>query len=195
MALAAIGAAPVRAGLILSVQNVSDSSPSTGDQLEVYLMNSGAPVTVDAFTFGLSMTDPNYTFTSVTTSTTPDIYIFAGNSVFGPTISTTATVDSAIASDLWGGAGNGFTVGTGVTVGLGEVSFDIAPNAAPATVSFVANQTSLSDINGSPFSIDSENSGTIAIVPEPSSVALFGSALILLVLRRRKHRSAPEIAL
>jgi hypothetical protein len=193
MAMAFMSAAPARAALILGVETFSEPSPSTGDFLEVYLTNTGPAVTVDSFTFGLSMTDPNFTFTSVTIGTVPDTYIFAGNSLFGPTISTTATVDSVIASDIWGGAGNGFTVGTSATVGLGEIFFDVASGAATAPVSFAAIQTSLSDIGGNPILIDSENPGTITIsgtVPEPSTLVLFGSALAALVAAKRRHGSA-----
>jgi len=78
-------------------------------------------------------------------------------------------------------------------VGLGEVFFDVAPGTpyGPTVVSFVSDATGLSDIDGDSITIDAEVSGSIDVVPEPSTVALFaiaGAALLLTGLRKTFFR-------
>jgi hypothetical protein len=120
-------------------------------------------------------------------------YIFGANSLFGPTIGAPSPLgQSIVASDLWSGQGDGFSLGTGVTVALGEVFFDLTPGApvGPITVSFDPSATSLSDVSGNPIAIDTQDSGTVSLTPEPSSLALFGlgSAALLLSRARRSGR-------
>ena len=193
IAIGLLGAAPAPAGTIdFSIQSVLASSPSSGNALEVFLTNNTAgAVVIDAFTFGLSEASNTIIFTSATTATV-HTYIFAGNSLFGPTINNTAAAGSLTAGDLWAGAGNGFSVGTGVTVGLGEVFFNVPSGAAGLyTVSFLSDvaDTSLSDINGAAIAIGKENSGTITTPasssPEPSTLTLFGLAIALLAWARK----------
>jgi hypothetical protein len=185
-AVALLGSAPAQASLIMTIQNVTTSPGSTGDSFEVDLTNTGAAVTVGAFGFGLSEGSSNVVFESASTATTGDVYIFAGNSMFGPTINTTPPPigQSLDASDIWAGAGDGFTLESGATVGLGEVFFDVAPGTpyGPTVVSFVSDETSLSDIDGDAITIDAEDSGTIDVVPEPSTLALFGVAGVAFLL-------------
>ena len=190
--IALLGAAPARADIVVNVQSVIALAGSTGNSLEVYLTNTGAPVTIDGFAFGLSVPSTDINFTSVTTSTSVDAYIFAGNSLFGPEIdSPPASGQSVSASDLWGGAGDGFTVGSGATVGLGEVFFDVAAGASggPLSLSFIGAETSLSDINGASIAISTENPATITVpvsaVPEPWSVTLLGLVIAPLLWRRK----------
>jgi hypothetical protein len=193
LAIALFGAAPARATMSFSIESVAVTSPSSGDAFEVFLTNTGSAVDINSFTFELSISDTHFNFTSVTTATVPDTYIFAGNSLFGPNIDfPPASGQSVTASDAWVVAGNGFTVGTGVTVGLGEVFFDVTSGAAPGpyTVSFAPSGTSLSDINGNAIPIDNLNSGTITVggsaVPEPSTFALFGVALAAVLFARKR---------
>jgi hypothetical protein len=98
------------------------------------------------------------------------------------------------AGDVWGGTGNGFAMGTGVTVGLAHVVFSVDASAVSgaALVALIPSPaTTLSDIDGNLLAIDNLNTGTITIngsvVPEPSSFAPL--ALLLLVcggwLRRK----------
>jgi hypothetical protein len=190
----ALGALPAHASILFGLQSVGASSPSTGNSLEVDLTNTGADVTIDSFSFGLMVGTTDITFTSATIATTVNPYIFAGNSLFGPVISTTSPGQTVIASDLWGGAGDGFTVGTGVTVGLGEVFFDVGAGATPGpdTVSFVSADDSLSDIDGNPIPIDAEIPGTITIAggsstPEPSTMLLLSLPLALLAWARKRN--------
>ena len=197
IAIGLLGAAPALAGTIdLSIQSVSASAPSVGNNFEVDLTNNTvSAVVIDAFSFGLSA-NSNIIFTSATTATVYHAYIFAGagNSfdvLFnGGIVSNSAGAGFLTANDLWFGAGNGFSVGAGVAVGLGEVFFNVPSGAAgPYTVSFVAGQTSLADINSDSIPIGNETSGTITTpsspVPEPSTLTLFGLAIALLAWARK----------
>ena len=85
------------------------------------------------------MTDPHVTFTSATTETGA-VYVFAGNSMFGPTISNSAPSQTLDASDLWSGVG-GALVGAGASVGLGHV-FDALANGS-ITISSVPEPSAL----------------------------------------------------
>jgi hypothetical protein len=169
----------------MTIQNVTTSPGSTGDSFEVDLTNTGAAATtVDSFMLGLEEGNSDIVFESVSTATTGDDYIFNGNSLIGSPISTTSPGQSVSAFDIWAGPGDGFNLGTGATVGLGEVFFDVAPGASygPTVVSFVSDETSLSDIDGDAITIDAEDSGTIDVVPEPSTLALFGVAGVAFLL-------------
>ncbi|HEY1760440.1 MAG TPA: PEP-CTERM sorting domain-containing protein [Bryobacteraceae bacterium] len=195
VAIALLGASPAHASILFTIESVGATSPSTDNSFEVDLTNTGGDVTIDAFSFGLMVGTTDITFTSATIDTTVNPYIFAGNSLFGPVISTTSPGQTVLASDLWGGAGDGFTVGAGTSVGLGEVFFDVGPGASPGpdTVSFVSADDSLSDIDGDPIPIDGESSGTITVAggtsttPEPSTLLLLSLPLALLVWTRKRH--------
>jgi hypothetical protein len=197
VAFGLLAAAPALAGTIdVSIQSVSALAPSTGN-FEVDLTNNtGGAVVIDAFSFGLLEASSTIVFTSATAATVNHTYIFAGagNSfdvLFnGGFVSASAGAGFLTGGDLWFGAGSGFSVGAGVEVGLGEVFFNVPSGAAgPYTVSFVAGQTSLSDINSNPISIGNETSGTITTpsspVPEPSTLTLFGLAITLLAWARK----------
>jgi hypothetical protein len=196
VALGLLGAAPASASIFTTIQSVVDAAGSTGGSFEVALTNTGAPVTIDSFSFGLNVASTDITFQFATIATAVHAYIFdVADSLFGPTISTTSPDQSIIASDLWAGGGNGFTLGTGVTVGLGEVFFNVAAGAVgPYPVSFNPTDTSLSDITGSPIPIDGESSGLISIstapAPEPSTIGLMGLAAGSLGLWRRRRLRA-----
>jgi hypothetical protein len=203
IATALVGAVPAQAALTYSMQSITALSPSSGNAFEVDLTNTGPDQVIAAFSFGLSMTDTNFTFTSATTGSLVNTYIFAGGNSFDDllnsgVVSSTATVDSLIGSDLWFGNGPGFTLGSGVTVALGEVFIDVASGAAPGPyiVSFVPGDDSLADGNGDPLSLDDTATGTITIpgtaIPEPSTVALLGlTVLPLLWARKQKAANRP----
>jgi hypothetical protein len=198
VAFGLLGAAPALAGTIdVSIQSVSASAPSSGNSFEVDLTNNTASaVVIDAFSFGLLEASSTIVFTSATAATVNQTYIFAGagNSfdvLFnGGVVSASAGAGFLIGGDLWLGAGSGFSVGAGLEVGLGEVFFNVPSGAAgPYTVSFVAGQTSLADINSDSIPIGNETSGTITTpsspVPEPSTLTLFGLAIALLAWARK----------
>lgn len=196
--LAAIAAtlllvAPARAGVVVTVGSAVAGPGTTNNSLDVTLTNTAhEAVEVAAFSFGLSVVNPDITFTSVTTATTL-AYILDGNSLFGPVISTTPPPDGQIvvASDL-DSTGTGVDIGPLATVGLGHVLFDVAPGAAPG-VFLVAlgpapDVTSLSDAFGSNVDITTLNNGQIdiAAVPEPGTLLLLGTCIIGLRFVRGK---------
>lgn len=171
-------AASAEASLIVSVGNVFADSPSSGNTLEVNLTNTG-PVSISlaGFSFEIEVTDPHITFTSATIGTGA-AYVFAGNSLLGPTISTSLPGQILDALDLWAGGG-GATIAAGATVGLGHVFFDVSAGDSQGLVTVMLSPfpaTSLSDPNGSNISIDTLTNGSITIatssVPEPSALAL-----------------------
>jgi hypothetical protein len=203
IAIALLGAAPARAAVLYtySIQSVSAASPSTGDEFEVDLTNnSGSPIVVNSFTFGIQM-PTGFTITAANCTTAVNTYIFSPtgtDSLACPDLSTPGTLPgtSVDASDVWVGAGNGATVADGATVALGEIIFDAASGLTPGpyTVSFIPADDSMSDVTGAPIGpINDSGTGTITVpaasVPEPSTMALFGLTLLPLVWAKKRSRS------
>jgi hypothetical protein len=171
--------APVEASLIITVGNVFSSSPSLGNTLEVDLTNTGpAAVSLAGFSFEIDVTDSHITFTSATIATVA-AYVFAGNSLFGPIISTSPPGQILDVSDLWSGAG-GATIAAGDTVGLGHVFFNVSAGDLSGLVTVALSPfpaTSLSDPAGGNISVDTLTSGSITVTPLPEP-----SALVLVLL-------------
>jgi hypothetical protein len=181
---------PARAGMIVSVQSVSANAGTSGNTLGVDVQNTGAPVEIASFSFEVVVASGRgVSFTGADINTSIATYIFAGNSAQGPNIAT-ATGTILDASD---NAASGFTtLGTGSTLGLGRLFFNVASSApvGPVTVSLTPFAfTSLTDPNLTNIPIGTLNSGTITIgpsglVPEPSALVsatlglLFGVWLI-----------------
>jgi len=188
-AVALLLSTPVGASLLITVGSAVSTSPSSNNTLEVTLTNTGpATLSLAGFSFEIEVTDPHVTFTSATTETGA-AYVFAGNSMFGPTISNSAPGQTLDASDLWGGAG-GAAVAAGATVGLGDVFFDVSAGAlsGPMTVMLSPSPaTSLSDALGDPIGIDTLTNGSITIspVPEPSALTFTLLGLAALTWTRR----------
>src|SRR5205807_9645410 len=112
------------------------------------------------------------TFTDATTATVSQPYIFSGNSLFGPDIVTSSPGQTLDASDFVATPLSSTTIAAGGIFGLGRIFFDVSPSATvpeTVTVSFNAGNSSLSDANGNSIAIDSFQSGTIDVVPEPSA--------------------------
>jgi hypothetical protein len=121
-------------------------------------------------------------------------YVFSGHSLFGPTISTSGPGQLIDASDKFDTPGSGAVIGAGISVGLGNILFDVAPGdtAGPKTVNFTAfPSTALSDNLGNNITFTS-SPGTITIassaVPEPSSLLLTLLGFPALVLARKRLR-------
>ena len=191
LAVMALCPRPAHAAIIISVQSVSASANSTGNLLDVVLQNTGgSSVTVGSFTFQIATSNTDITFTSASTSVAS--YIFTGHSAFGPFIelSTGQVLD---ASDAYDVISSGAVVGAGQTVGLGQISFDIALAAGSGGFSVVLSPggTSLSDAVGDTITIDTLVDGVITIdgaaVPEPGTALLAAGALLALVLRVRRR--------
>jgi hypothetical protein len=191
-----LAATPAHADLILGVQSVAANAGTVGNSLEVTLKNTGAPVTVGGFSFEIVASNAAVTFTGGSTATTTANYIFAGNSFDDTTTSglvTSLPGQSLDASDLAFDSSTSPTIGTGSTVGLGHILFNVS-NSAPTETVFVALTadpfTSLSDPNSNPIPITSLNGGFINIagntsaVPEPASVFLMASGLVGCIRRR-----------
>ncbi len=193
-------ALPARAGLIVSVENVSADAGTTGNTLEVDVTNTGgSAVAIAAFSFEISAAGGSgITFTGADTDTSVNTYIFAGNSLFGPTIST-MTGTTLDASDI--AASGSTSLGTNSTLALGLVSFDVAGSAPSGPVNVTLTgypATSLSDPNASNIPIDTLNNGTITIsqsaIPEPSSVvsATLGFLGAAWLIRRVRATAGPR---
>jgi len=195
LAIVSLGSVPAGATTILTIQSILASSPSSGNTFEVDLTNTGAPLVINTFSFELMMADTHFNFTSVTDGTLLNPYIFAGHSLFGPNLDfPPASGQMVTASDSYDTPSAGATIGTGLTVALGQVFIDVSAGlaAGPYSVSFISAGTSLSDPNGNPITIDSEIPGTITIggagVPEPSTLGLFGLGAVALAFIGKRLR-------
>jgi hypothetical protein len=191
---------------ILSIQPavVPAIAGDTGDSFDVVLTNSGpSSISVAAFSFEVSVTDPDITLTSADFSTALP-YIFAGDSfdaTNGFPLNTTSgqTLD---ASDLTND-GAGITVAAGQSFGLGHVLFDVAPNANPGafplTFTGGAGANNLSDPNGNNIPIDAFTSAVIVItspvaaVPEPSYFLPLLAGLAVLAYMRKRAGAHPAV--
>ncbi len=192
VALALAASLPARASLIMFAGTESANAGSTGNALDFTLTNTGpSPVALGAFSLEISVADSNVSFTSATTATTLP-YVFAGDSFFGPVISTSGPGQTLDASDICILCGG--TIAAASTVGLAHILFDVSAGAPSEllTVSIAPfPSTSLSDQLGNNLAATLEN-GTITIVganpiPEPSTLVLI--ALPAFFLARRRLRS------
>jgi hypothetical protein len=199
MALAALiaflaGAQVARADLLLTAESVTAKAGDVNDLFNVYVTNLGtAPVDVAAFNFEINTTSTAITFEEATDATTLFPYVFAGNSLFGPVISTSSPGQTLDASDI-AAAPNSFTVvNPGASFGLGLISFNVAP-AAPnqvAPVNFNPNSafTSVSDQFGNLQTLDFASGNiTVTAVPEPATGLLLLVPLAGLLWSKRFRR-------
>ncbi len=189
-----------RADLIVAAQTVTANAGSSNNTLEMVLQNTGvASVNIAGFSFGVSTAGTDITFTSADVNTVTLPYIFAGHSLFGPTIST-STGHSLTASDVDSNP-SGTDVGPASAVGLGRLLFDVAPGATPGAHTVTITPfptTSLTDSNGNNVPITTMVDGVIIVtagpqlVPEPASLSSAAVALVagawIFVRRRRGQR-------
>jgi len=189
-------ALPARANLIVAAGASVANPGSTLNSFDVTLTNTGpSAATIGAFSFGLLLSNPDITFTGANTSTVKP-YIFLGDSLFGPLISTTVG-STLVASDVEL-SGLGVTVGPGATVGLGHVLFSVAPSAAPGQFETALSPfptTSLADPSANDVPVQSFIAGSIQIGPasaavsEPSYACVFFALLCVSAALREKNPS------
>ncbi len=174
---------PLQAALIVTAGTATAGAGTTGNVLQVTLTNTGpSAVTVGGFSFEVSTANPGITFTTATTATTSP-YIFSSFSSFGPAIDTSTGI-SLLASDLFSVAGSGTTLGSGATVGLGRVLFNVAPgtpNGVNTVFVTAFPTTSFSDALGNNLAFTSANgsitvTGAVTAVPEPATLVVFALA-------------------
>jgi len=182
--VALAGSLPAKADLVISVGSAVVNPGTSGNSFDLTLTNTSlSAVDLGAFSFGISVTNPDITFTEANESTALT-YVFAGDSLFGPVISTSPPGQSLIASDL---SLSGTSLGTGATFGLGHVLFDVAGGAGPGLFAVTLDgfpATSLSDTSANNLNftgIDgSITINAVANVPEPSSLLVLLAAAPLL---------------
>jgi hypothetical protein len=182
-------AAAPAAGITISLAPAVAAPGSTANFFDVDLTNLGAAaIKVGGFAFNLSIANANISFTDANVSTTA-LYVFSGNSLFGPDLTGPVSGQTISASDAVSVVLSGTTISSGSTVGLGRVLFNVSAGAAPGVfaVNLVAFPfTSLSDAAGNNISIDTLSAGQITItgVPEPSFMFLLPLLMAAVVLRR-----------
>lgn len=178
-----------------------------GDSFDVLFTNTGpSTLSVAAFSFEVSVADPDITLAGADFATTVSPYIFAGDS-FDEDNSLTlnfVNVDGYSpqiidAADVTNDA-TGVPVLPGQSVDLGQVLFDVADPAQAGQfalsftgeVSDIANANNLSTPDGVGIAVDSFSGGIISVsaVPEPSSllVALLAVPSIAPWMRTRARR-------
>lgn len=204
LAVMALVGARAEATLIVSAVPVTASTGSSGNGFDIVLTNTGpASVGIGGFAVDISVAGGSgVTFTGANISTT-DSYIFGAGGLFGPNIGVVSNGGLSLsASDIFATPLSGVTIGSGVTVGLAHVLFDVASNANPGVVTVTISPfptTNLSDFGGDDVPIDTLSNGSITltgmtVVPEPSAMVLAAGGLLAFAggarLRRRRSGRA-----
>ena len=207
VAVVTLAASPVPAVLILSAQPLTTTvnAGSSGNAFDVTLTNNGlSDVTIGAFSFGLSVANPDIEFTEVNTGTIVP-YIFGADSAFGPIISIIPPPNgqAVAASDAYFVIDVGVAVTSGTTVGLGHVLFNVSSMATPEFVPIVFDMPPFSSLaapnfDDIPITIDLSVGIQVegqSVVPEPTTLLIWSglSAMALATgRRRRKERGRAE---
>jgi len=197
MGMAAIG----HASVIMNLQPVSAAAGSTGNTFDVTLTNTGpGAITIGGFSFGLSVGTSDLSFTGVSTATTASPYVFDAESLFGPDISIqppNLPGQELEAEDIFAGPLGGSVIGSGVTEGLGHVTFNLAPATPPGgiQINFIGADDSLSDPDGESIAFSTAGGAVTvtgsASVPEPATFGFLGMAFAVILVSRagRKRRT------
>ena len=134
------------------------------------LLDTGGTFDVAGFSFELSVpSGSGVTFTGVNTGTTSAPYIYG--TLQSPPLSFDTFPNTDFTASNSSMTAPGFTtITTGMTFGLGHISYAVASGTAYGSrpVKFVAgSNTTLSDINGNAIPFMPQN-GSIAVVPSPA---------------------------
>jgi hypothetical protein len=193
--MAAVSSA--KASILFSIGSVIAMPGDVNDAVDVLITNLGPdPVDVSGFTFEITASSAGVTLESATTQTIAP-YIFAGNSfvenVFGTsTISFSSPGQTLDASDSAFASNSASTIAANQTLGLGRLFFDVDPadTVGNPSLDFNSANSNLSNGLGNPLAIDTFNSGTIEVVPEPRTgiEMVFALAAIGVYVRRRAFR-------
>jgi hypothetical protein len=191
---------PARADLLtLSLESpLTVNAGTSGHGFDVLLTNASGPaVFIAGFTFEILTASPDITFTDTNTATVLAPYIFGGNSLFGPAIMVTNTGQDLSASDLFIIPASDISLGSGATVALGHILFDVSSLAPSETVAitlaaFPATGLSDSQLNNIPISTLSGSQiniiGSGNAIPEPSSLILLLTGVPLVWVGRKAQR-------
>ena len=190
LAVLALAGAKAEATLIVSAVPTSASIGSSGNGFDIVLTNTGmSSVDIGGFVVDISVASGSgVTFTGANISTTLP-YIFGMNGLFSPNIGVVSNGGLSLnASDIFATPLSGATIGSGVTVGLAHILFDVASNANPGVVTVTISPfpaTNLSNFLGNDVPIDTLSNGSITlirgttpVVPEPSAMVLAAGGLL-----------------
>ncbi len=191
LAWGACGATMARADLVFGIADAIGNPGSSTNGFDVTLTNTGSSdVAIAGFSFEVTTTSSDVSFSDVNVSTQSAPYIFVGNSLFGPDITNSAVGDTSIsAADNVNTPSSSATLASGATLDLGHVVFALNSNASsiPIPISFSNDaNTGVNDPSGTSFSnlsIPAPGAITIpvggVVVPEPASVVLGLQTLLL----------------
>jgi len=201
--LAAVTVAPMQGAAILSLSSATVTPGSIGNTIELTLTNTG-PSSISIGAFNFAVATPvlgGITFSDATVNTTSASYIFSGSgdsfvidSLGGFSVLLSgAGTNSVTGNDFRLTPGAATLVGSGVTVGLAQLLFDVDV-ATPyglqiAAIGITLAESNLADGNGNTINIDSFVNGDISVIPEPSSMALLCAGLVGAVVARRRVRA------
>lgn len=189
-----------RATWTIDVLDATAAAGSTGNFFDVVLTNTGGDdASIAGFAFLVSA-DAGVTLTTADDQTASP-YIFAGGSLFAPGIvvigfpAPPLPGPSLLAQDI-STLPAGALISAGGLVGLGRVYFDVAAGVSGSIAITLAGDpdTNLADENFEAIAGTSItfNGGTIrvsdGVIPEPSTLALAGVALLAAAFARRRSR-------
>ncbi len=184
-----------KAGLVLTVDSTTSSSPGTGS-LTVSVFNSGPAVVLGGFQYDLSVTD-GVNFTAATTGSAN--YVYATNSAadtyLGGSIDALSLLpaSSFTASDS-PATGDGTIIDTGATFTLGLISFSV-PSGIQGGTSIPVSIANILLFDGELNEItpDGSSDGSISTslsTPEPGTFVLGAFAVFGTVAMRIRNRRA-----
>lgn len=206
LVLVALRPTHASAALILGVEPTSPVVlPGGTGSFEVVLLNLGLPVDIATFNYQLQVVDTSLiSFTGVTETTGTEPYIFGSNGSGIQGIPgndggfSTFTVSDFLSSFV--PPDHPFTLDTNGIVSLGLISFSVDAAAAGQVLTIGVSQdinfTFVASTNTPPFTpigIDFVSSGSVQVVPEPSSILLMIGTGLLTFQHRRKLARAIEV--